>query len=182
MRQILLSLAWVFHHYYWSTELVLDCVHFCFLNGDRYESYVYQPLFKVGCVVFGSDGKESACSAGDLDLIPGSGRYPGEGNNNPLQYPCLENPMDRGAWQDTVQGVTKSQTWLNDFYLSQEPFSNLFFPKPDSHFPSIAFSLKWWDSDRGSPLGADGKAHFSDERNRHSWSSPPVCLKWGHEA
>ena len=101
---------------------------------------------------------------------------------NPLQYPCLENPMDRGAWQDTVQGVTKSQTWLNDFYLSQEPFSNLFFPKPDSHFPSIAFSLKWWDSDRGSPLGADGKAHFSDERNRHSWSSPPVCLKWGHEA
>ena len=45
----------------------------------------------------GSDGKESACSAGDLDLIPGLGRSPREGNDNPLQYPCLENPMDRGV-------------------------------------------------------------------------------------
>jgi len=47
----------------------------------------------------GSDGKESVCSVGDLGSIPGSGRSPGEGNGNPLQYPCLENPMDRGAWQ-----------------------------------------------------------------------------------
>ena len=46
----------------------------------------------------GSDGKASAYNAGDLDLIPGSGRSPGEGNGNPLQYSCLENPMDRGAW------------------------------------------------------------------------------------
>ena len=46
-----------------------------------------------------SVGKESACSAGDPALIPGSGRSPGEGNGNPLQYSCLENPMDRGAWQ-----------------------------------------------------------------------------------
>ena len=45
----------------------------------------------------GSDGKESACSAGDMGLIPGLGRSPGEGNGNPLQYSCLENPMDRGA-------------------------------------------------------------------------------------
>ena len=45
----------------------------------------------------GSDGKESACSAGDPGLIPGSGRSPGEGNDNPFQYSCLENPMDRGA-------------------------------------------------------------------------------------
>ena len=61
-----------------------------------------------------SAGKESAYSAGDLGLIPGSGRFPGEGNDNPLQYSCLENPMDRGAWQATVQGVTKSQTQLSD--------------------------------------------------------------------
>ena len=47
----------------------------------------------------GPDSKESACSAGDLGSIPGSGRSPGEGNSNPLQYSCLENPMDRGAWQ-----------------------------------------------------------------------------------
>ena len=54
-------------------------------------------------------GKESACSAGDLGLIPGSGRSPGEGNGNPLQYSCLENPIDRGAWQATVHGVTKAR-------------------------------------------------------------------------
>ena len=47
---------------------------------------------------------------GDADSIPGSGRSPGEGNGNPLQYSCLENPMDRRAWQDTVNGVTKIQT------------------------------------------------------------------------
>ena len=58
----------------------------------------------------GSDGKESACNAGDLGSIPGLGRSPGEGNGNPLQYSCLENPMDRGAWWATVHGVTKSQT------------------------------------------------------------------------
>ena len=56
------------------------------------------------------DGKESACNAGDLGLIPGSERSPGEGNSNPLQYSCLENPMDRKAWQATVHRVTKSQT------------------------------------------------------------------------
>ena len=61
-----------------------------------------------------SDGKESACNAGDLGLIPGSGRSLGEGNGNPLQYSCLENPMDRGAWQATVHGVTKNQTRLSD--------------------------------------------------------------------
>ena len=59
---------------------------------------------------YGSDGKESACDAGDLGSIPGSGRSPGEGNGNPLQYSCLENPMDREAWWATVHGVTKSQT------------------------------------------------------------------------
>ena len=52
-------------------------------------------------------GKESACSAGDVGLILGSGRSSGGGNGNPLQYPCLKNPMDRGAWQATVHGVTK---------------------------------------------------------------------------
>ena len=57
-----------------------------------------------------SDGKESACNAGDLGSIPGSERSPGEGNGNPLQYSCLENPMDRGAWKATVHGITKSQT------------------------------------------------------------------------
>ena len=55
-------------------------------------------------------GKESTCQAGDAGSIPGSGRSPGEGNGNPLQYSCLGNPMDRGAWGATVQRVAKSWT------------------------------------------------------------------------
>ena len=58
----------------------------------------------------GSEGKESACNRGDLGLTPESGRSPGEGNGNPLQYSCLKNPMDRGVRQTTVHGITKSQT------------------------------------------------------------------------
>ena len=62
----------------------------------------------------GSEGKESTCNAGDLGAILGVGRSPGRGNGNPVQYSCLENPMDRGAWQATVPGVAKSQTRLSD--------------------------------------------------------------------
>ena len=58
----------------------------------------------------GSDGKESSCNAGDPGSIPGSGRSPGEGNGNPLQYSYLENPKDRGAWWAIVHRVIKSQT------------------------------------------------------------------------
>ena len=61
-----------------------------------------------------SDGKESACNAGDLGSIPGLGRFPGGGNGNPFQYSCLENSMDRGAWRATVHGVAKSRTQLSD--------------------------------------------------------------------
>ena len=65
----------------------------------------------------GSDGKASACNAGDLGLIPGSGRSPGEGNGNPLR---LENSIDRGPWWATVHGVAKSQTRLKDLnFFSQ---------------------------------------------------------------
>ena len=63
----------------------------------------------------GSYGKASACSGGDPGSIPGLGRSPGEGNGNPLQYSCLKNSMDRGAWWATVHGVTKSWTRLSDF-------------------------------------------------------------------
>ena len=62
-----------------------------------------------------SDGKESACNAKDLGSIPGSGRSPGEGNGNQLQYSCLENPMDREVWQTTVHGIAKSRTRLSNF-------------------------------------------------------------------
>ena len=62
----------------------------------------------MGGFVGGSDGKESTCNAGDTGSIPGSGRSPGEGNDNPLQYSCLESPMGREAWWATVHGATKS--------------------------------------------------------------------------
>ena len=63
----------------------------------------------------GTDRKASAYNVGDPGSIPGSGGSPGEGNGNPLQYPCLENAMDRGSWWATVHGVEKSQTRLKDF-------------------------------------------------------------------
>ena len=65
-------------------------------------------LYHYWCFPGGSDGKESACNFGDLGSIPG--RSPGERNGNPLQYSCLENSMDRGAWQATGHGVAKSRT------------------------------------------------------------------------
>ena len=58
----------------------------------------------------GSDGKESACNVGDLSLIPGLERSPGEGNGYPFQYSCLENPLDRGAWWAKMHGVSNGQT------------------------------------------------------------------------
>ena len=90
-----------------------------------------------------SVSKESACNAGDLGSIPGSERSPGEGNGNPFQYSCLENPMGRGAWQATVHGVTKlghdlltkalpqhKEGWnyriLNYSPLNRQPFIRLF--------------------------------------------------------
>ena len=62
----------------------------------------------------GSDNKESACNAGDPGSIPGLGRSPGEGNGNSHQYSCLGDPMDRGAWQAAVFGITKNQTRPSD--------------------------------------------------------------------
>ena len=61
-----------------------------------------------------ADGKESVCSAENPGSMPGSGRSPGEGNGNPLQYPCLENSMDEGAWRAMVPGGAKSWTPLSD--------------------------------------------------------------------
>ena len=67
----------------------------------------------------GSEVKASASNAGDLGSIPGSRRSSGEGNGNPLQYSCLENPMGGGAWWATVHGVSKSLTWLSDLTFLQ---------------------------------------------------------------
>ena len=68
----------------------------------------------LGEIPVTSEVKASASNVGDLDSVPGSGRSPGEGNGNPLQYSCPENPMDGGAWWATVHGVAKSRTQLSD--------------------------------------------------------------------
>ena len=76
--------------------------------------YLFIILYRSMGFPGGSDGVQSACKVGDLGSIPGSGRPPGEGNGNALQYSCLENPMDRGAWWAAVHGVTKS--WIRQSY------------------------------------------------------------------
>ena len=82
-----------------------------------------------------SVGKAFACNEGDLGLIPGLGRSPGEGNGNPLQYSCLENPMDRGAWWATVRGISRvrhdlalSLGALADFHIHVVLYIHIVFP------------------------------------------------------
>ena len=71
-----------------------------------------------------TDGKESACNAGDPGSIPGLGRSPGEGNGNPLQYSYLENPMDRGAWWATVHGVTELDATNTHTQYNEYPYNH----------------------------------------------------------
>ena len=77
------------------------------ISRERFQSGVWEDIMPRKGFPGGSDGKESTCNSGDLGSIPGSGRFPGEGDGNPLQYSLLENPMDRGAWQVAVHGVAK---------------------------------------------------------------------------
>ena len=85
---------------------------FFFFSADL--SRLYSTIYSKG-FPGSSAGKEFACNARDPGLIPESGRSPGGGQGNPLQYSCLENPMDRGAWRATVHGAAKSQTCLSDY-------------------------------------------------------------------
>ena len=85
------------------------CTHSSVVEVGRDTLIFIDHLHSSGGFPGGSDGKESACNAGDLDLIPRLGRSPGEGNGTPLQYSCLGNATDRGAWWATVHGVAKSQ-------------------------------------------------------------------------
>ena len=86
----------------WTTGFTTVSVLLYFLITENMQGIIGFPG--------GSDGKESTCNARDPGSIPGLGRSLGEGNGYPFQYSCLENSMDRGAWQDTVQGVSKSWT------------------------------------------------------------------------
>ena len=73
----------------------------------------------------GSDSKASTYDVGDPGSVPGSGRSPGKGNGNPLQYSCLGNPTDRGVWWATVHGVTKSWTQLRDFTIVKSVYTRV---------------------------------------------------------
>ena len=99
----------------------------------------------------GSFTHESACSAGDPHSIPGLGRSPGEGNDNPLQYSCLENSVDRGAWWATVLGVMKSWTWLSYF----------------------TFTLHWWQT--------EWKTTVTENESNWSLGLQPCLTQWNYE-
>ena len=92
----------------------------------------------------GSDGKASACNVGDLGLIPGSGRSPGEGNGNPLQYSCLENSMEGGAWYTTVHGGVTNQTRLSSFTGSLHCECRVLATGPPGKFPAKCFISCLW--------------------------------------
>ena len=98
-----------------------------FTTSSTWEAHIYIIRLLLLCVWAtekrdfpdGSVVKNLPANAGDAGLVPGLGRCPGEGHGNPLQYSCLENPLDRGNWWATVHEITKSRTWLSDFTLSR---------------------------------------------------------------
>ena len=126
----------------------------------------------------GSESKESACNAGDLGSIPRSGRSPGGGHGNPLQYSCLENPMDGGAWWATVHRVTKNQTRLSDFTFT--------FTKAISWTSLVAQTVKhlstmWETRVRAlgweDPLEKEMAIHSSTITWRTPWTEEPGRLQ-----
>ena len=109
-----------------------DYLHFIVKETKPGSLILKNELFSVSYSIWASlvaqRLKHLPCNAGDLGSIPGLGRYPGEGNGNPLQYSCLENPMDRGAGWATVHGVAKSWTRLSDFtffHFTQYKFTTI---------------------------------------------------------
>ena len=85
------------------------------ISFEKSSSFLFAITFRFIDFPGGSDCKASVYNAGDPGSVPGLGRSPGEGHGNPLQYYCLENPMDRGAWYATFHGVAKSWTRLSNF-------------------------------------------------------------------
>ena len=130
--------------------------------------HLFEHLFSI---LGGSARKESACHAGDLGSIPGSERSPGEGNCYPLQYSCLENPTDRGAWWATVHGVTKSRIWLNNFHnrLRSGIAGSYLIPELFHHRKEKL----------SHPLSKQFLPNFpSPQQTRICFPSPWICLFW----
>ena len=109
-----------------SRKQVNDWAHRSVLYITWYKFFIRCMIYNIFSHSCGSEGKAFALNVGDLGLIPGSGRSPGEGNGNPLQYSCLENPIDWGSWWATVQAVAKSQTWLSDFTFTSHSVGYFF--------------------------------------------------------
>ena len=156
----------------------------------------------------GTSSKQPACQAGDAGSISGSGRPPGEGNGNPLQYFCLENPMDRGAWWASVHGVTKSQTRPKRLSMhartvlypqsqvnSRKPkdFQNSFegesrYELTWGHSLSFLSQLLWWTYRNDACAGVLGCEPLPqpprDVTLQHIWnrlpSWSPTCLEFGN--
>ena len=149
----------------WNTCI---SVHMYIFSREKLNSVHQRFLWikKVMLVV-----KNLSANAGDLrdvSLIPGSGKSPGGGNSNPLQYFCLENPMDRRAWQATVYRVSKSWTWLKQHSRHTHTYA----------YPQYMYGLLWWLSKKSTcnagDLGVDlsvGKIPW-----RRAWQPIPVFL------
>ena len=120
----------------WKTRELQKNIYFCFIS----------------CFPGGSGGKASACNVGDLGLILGLGRSPGEENGNSLQYSGLENPMDRGAWRAIVHRVAKSQTQLSNYHTHTHTHT---------HLSQI---VDWWGCDRNKRVSKLTSFVSKDER------------------
>ena len=115
--------------------IVLTCITISVFFVGKLRHKALSKIFKIILLIIGvdlntckgfpggSDGKESTCNEGDLGSISGSGRSPGEGDDNPLKYSCLENSVDTGAWLATVHGITKSRIQLSDKHLLTQSVS-----------------------------------------------------------
>ena len=128
------------------TEILNQRPFFQVRSLSRFQGFDMD-VFRGNLAAFGLSrwlsGKESACNAGatgDWGLISRSGRSPGGGHGNPLQYPCLGNPMDRGAWQATVRGVSKSWTRLSSTHLAA--FFHMAFAPPTLPHPGCPWPLR----------------------------------------
>ena len=131
------------------------------------------PLRRFSDFPGGSNGKASVYNAGDPGLIPGLGRSPGEGSGTPLQYSCLENPMDGGTWKAAVHGVAEGWTQLSDFIFT---FHSHALEKEMATHSSV---LAWRIPGTGEPGGLPS---MGSHRVGHDWSNLAVaakCTLWG---
>ena len=125
-----------------------------------------------------SSGKESACSAGGAGLISGSGRFPGEGDGDPLQYSCLGNPMDRGAWQATVHGVEKSQTRLSNWAHTMTRWPPKF--SPWNLRCGLSVRPGWWPGSHPTGSQQEEREGASPASGWHSFAvSSTTVIHWG---